>query len=305
MIRVTPLSLKGMTFALHRDWVARVRSRLRRLTIGLTTVAGLLTGYVPAFAQGVTIPNFWDPRAGQERPELSGTRTVRFLTDDDFPPLHFAGPDGNLTGFSVELARAACERLAIVCTIQARQFDTLLDALRDGRGDVVAAAVPITADLRKQFTVTLPYFRTPARFAVRKDRDQASPDPKSLQGRSVAVVGETAHEAYLKAFFPGASIRSVPDLTAAEAALRDGEVDFVFADGLGLALWVGGVNAGGCCAFVGGPYLESRFFGEGIGFVFRPEDEVLRRAFDYALHRLWDEGKYAEIYLRFFPISPF
>ena len=55
----------------------------------------------------------------------------------------------------------------------------------------------------------------------------------------------------------------------------------------------------------GGPYLESRFFGEGIGFVVRREDENLRRAFDFALQRLWDEGKYAELYLRFFPISPF
>jgi polar amino acid transport system substrate-binding protein len=305
MIRATFWGQTGMTGVLHRDSTKVRPERFRRLMIGLTAAVGLLAGCVPALAESVAIPNFWDPRASQDRPELSGSRTVRFLTDDEFPPLHFAGPDGNLTGFSVELARAACERLAIACTIQARRFDTLLDALGGGQGDVVAAAVPITADLRKRFTVTLPYFRTPARFAARKDRDQPAPDPKTIQGRTVAVVGETAHEAYLKAFFPGAAVRSVPDLTAAEAALRSGEVDFVFADGLGLALWIGGTEAGGCCGFAGGPYLESRFFGEGVGFVFRPEDEVLRRAFDYALHRLWDEGKYAEIYLRFFPVSPF
>ena len=37
----------------------------------------------------------------------------------------------------------------------------------------------------------------------------------------------------------------------------------------------------------------------------RNEDENLRRAFDFALQRLRDEGKYAEIYLRFFPIGVF
>jgi len=275
------------------------------LTIALACACPL-TGFVTALAgaalaEGVAIPNFWDARASQDRPELSGSRTVRFLTDDEFPPLHFAGADGNPTGFSVELARAACERLGIVCTIQARRFDTLLDSLQDGRGDVVAAAVPITADLRKRFTVTTPYFHTPARFASRKDRKQPDPDLKSLEERTVAVLDGTAHEAYLKTFFPGASIRSVSDLAAAAAALKNGEVDYIFADGVGLALWINGSDAEGCCAFVGGPYLESRFFGEGIGFVFRPEDEVLRRAFDYALHRLWDEGKYAELYLRFSP----
>ena len=54
-----------------------------------------------------------------------------------------------------------------------------------------------------------------------------------------------------------------------------------------------------------GPYLESRFFGEGIGLLVRKDDEVLRRTLDYGLQQLWDEGKYAEIYLRFFPVSPF
>jgi polar amino acid transport system substrate-binding protein len=258
-----------------------------------------------AVAQGVAIPNFWDPRARQERPDLAGLRTVRFLTDEEFPPLHFAGPDGNPTGFSVELARAACERLAITCTIQTRRFNTLLDALAEGRGDVVAAAIPVTADLRRRFSATGAYFRLPARFAAVRERNLPVPDARSLDGRPVAVVGGTAHEAYLTTFFPKASARSYPDLAAATAALRRGEADYVFADGLGLALWIGGAEAAECCVLTGGPYLESRFFGEGIGFVVRRDDETLRRAFDYALQRLWDEGKYAELYLRFFPVSPF
>jgi polar amino acid transport system substrate-binding protein len=280
--------------------------RVGRRALPFLAAAGLLGACAPAFAQGVAIPNFWDPRTSVDRPDLPASRTVRFLTDDEFPPLHFAGPDGNPTGFSVELARAACEKLNLSCTIQARRFENLLDALRDRQGDAVAAAVPITPDLRARFTVTLPYFRTPARFAVRKARlAESDPSPKSLDGRSVAVVGQTAHEAYLKTFFPRAGVRSVPDLAAAESAVKSGAADYVFADGLGLALWIGGAGAADCCAFAGGPYLESRFFGEGVGFVFRQEDDALRRAFDYALQQLWNEGKYAEIYLRSFPVSPF
>ena len=259
----------------------------------------------PGLAQEVAIPNLWDPRARQERPDLSGLRTVRFLTEDDFPPLHFTGPDGAPTGFAVELARAACELLSIACTIQARRFDTLADALAEGRGDVIAAAMPIMTALRSRFSVTLPYFRFPGRFAARADKGQPVPDPRSLDGRSVAVVLGTAHEAYLRTFFTRAAVRGFPDLAAAQASLRRGEIDYVFGDGLGLALWIGGTDAAGCCGLIGGPYLESRFFGEGIGFVVRKEDENLRRAFDHALQRLWDEGKYAELYLRFFPVSPF
>jgi polar amino acid transport system substrate-binding protein len=264
---------------------------------------GLTAGV--AHAQGVNIPNFWDPRTQLERPELPATRTIRFLVDDDFPPLHFPGLDGNPTGLSVELARAACERLGLTCTVQVRRFDTLLNALNEKQGDVVAAAIPITADLRQRFAVTGPYFKIPARFAVRKDKSQPAPDAKALQGKTLGVVGGTTHEAYAKAFMGGASLKPYPELPAAQAALKAGEIDYLFADGLGLALWIGGEEAAGCCDFSGGPYLESRFFGEGIGFIARTEDDALRRALDFALQQLWRDGKYAELYLRFFPTSPY
>jgi polar amino acid transport system substrate-binding protein len=258
-----------------------------------------------SLAQGVQIPNFWDPRARVERPDLTGFRTVRFLVDDEFPPLHISASDGAPTGFSVELARAACERLSLACTVQVRRFDTLLDALAERNGDVVAAAIPITAGLRQRFSVTAPYFKIPGRFAARKDRALPEPQGRTLQGRSVAVVQGTAHEAFLKLLVPGVELRGFPDLATAQAVLRAGEVDYVFADGLSLALWLGSATGIECCRFTGGPFLESRFFGEGIGFIVRPEDEVLRRALDHALQRLWDDGKYAELYLRFFPVSPF
>lgn len=254
---------------------------------------------------GVSVPNFWDPRTQLERPDLTGSRTIRFLVDDDFPPLHFAGADGSPTGFSVELARAACERLAIPCTIQVRRFDMLLDALADRQGDVVASAIPLTASLRQRFGVTGPYFKIPARVVIRKDRNLPAPEGKALAGKTVGVISGTAHEAFAKAFMPGAALRDFSELTLALIALKDGSLDYLFADGLGLALWIGGEEAAGCCDFVGGPYLESRFFGEGIGFVLRKEDENLRRAFDFAFQQLWKEGKYAELYLRFFPVSPF
>jgi polar amino acid transport system substrate-binding protein len=181
----------------------------------------------------------------------------------------------------------------------------LLDALRDGGGDVVAAAIPVTADVRRRFSATLPYFRNPGRFVARRDRGVPEPSPRAVEGRAIGVVEGTAHEAYLKTFFPRASLRGFADLSAAEAALRKGELDYVFADAVSLALWIGGTEAAACCSFAGGSYLESRFFGEGIGLVMRKDDDLVRRALEHALQRLWDEGKYAELYLRFFPVAPF
>ena len=257
-------------------------------------------------APGVVIPDFWNPRARGERVEAPQTgKPVRFLTDDEFPPLHFAGPDGNPTGFAVELSRAVCEKLTISCTVQVRRFDTLLDALEAKQGDVVAAAIPLSEPLRGRFLATRPYFRWPARFAARNDRGLPAPTPETLKGKTVAVIEGSAHAAYLKAYFRDAEAKPVSDVAAAVGAVKRGEADYVFADGLNLALWIGGQDSENCCAFSGGDYLENRYFGEGIGLITRTEDLALSRALDDALQRVWDDGKYAELYLRFFPVSPF
>jgi len=276
----------------------------------LSLLAGVAQAQQPAPPAGeppsVVIPNFWNPRARGERVEAPQTgRAVRFMTDDEFPPLHFAGPDGTPTGFAVELARAVCERLTVMCTVQARRFDTLLDALADKQGDVVAAAIPLTPALRARFLATRPYFRWPARFIARKDRSLPAPSATALAGRSIGIVEGSAHEAFLKAFFPNATRKTFTDLSSAQSALKRSEVEYLFADGLSLALWLNGQEAEGCCATSGGDYLENRYFGEGIGFVTRTEDAALARALDDALQRVWDDGKYAELYLRFFPVSPF
>ncbi|MFT0891184.1 transporter substrate-binding domain-containing protein [Pseudochelatococcus sp. G4_1912] len=264
-------------------------------------------------APAIAVPGFWGAEERVQKPDLIGARVVRFLTDDEFPPLHFAGADGQPTGFSVELARAACAILDMSCTVQVRRFDTLLDSLAERRGDVVAAAIPIRPTLYGRFSVTGPYHRMPARFAVKKAVESSAAGkvsektvaltPDALAGKRVAIVQGTAHEAYITEFFPRAERVLFTDLQTAEIALKAGEVHYLFADGMSLALWLNGASADGCCSFAGGPYLESRFFGEGVGFILRKDDLALRNALDYALRKLWENGTYTEIYLRHFPVS--
>ncbi len=285
-------------------WRLPVRFKAQRAIVFALALATLGSSGSLRAADPVSVPGFWDPRIRLERPDTSTLRVIRFLTDDEYPPLHFADTDGGLTGFSVELARAACERLAVACTIQARRFDTLVESLSQGRGDVLAAAIPITAELRKRFSAGQIYHRQPARFVSLRMQAAAEIGPAKLKGKRVAVVADSAHGAFLASAFPLAERREVSDLAAALRALRAGEADLVFADGLALALTLGGRN-GTDLAFSGGPYLESAYFGEGVGLLVRNEDIVLRRALDFALQTLWDDGTYARLWLRYFPVSPY
>jgi len=256
-------------------------------------------------AQPLSIPSFWDPRRRPERPDTSRITLIRFLAENDYPPFNYAGADGNPAGFNVDLARMVCEELKIACTVQMRRFDTLVEALSKDGGDAVIASIAINDETRKRFDFSDPYFRTPARFVARRDVELDDMTPETLEGRSIAVVGGTAHEAYLKALFTGSEIKPYPDSRAAADALRKSEADVLFGDGVTLAFWINGTESKGCCAFRGGPFTESRYFGEGVGIAVRKGNDTLRRAFDWALFRLWENGRYNDLLLRYFPVSPF
>ncbi len=109
---------------------------MKRLSLAslLLAIAAWLGGVMAqAPREPVVIPFHGDPRVRVERPDGPTPRSLRIVTDDEFPPLHFTDAEGQPAGFSVELARAVCEKLQASCTIQIRRFDTLLPALGGGQ----------------------------------------------------------------------------------------------------------------------------------------------------------------------------
>ncbi|HEY7664160.1 MAG TPA: transporter substrate-binding domain-containing protein [Xanthobacteraceae bacterium] len=260
---------------------------------------------VPAPDSGVHVPGFWDPRRRPEKPDLSRVNMIRFLTEIDYPPFDYAGPDGNPQGFNIDLARMLCEELKLACTMQMRSFETLVSALDANRGDAAIASIAATPETRTKVDFTDPYYRTPARFVARKDSPISDPLPERLEGKKIAVVAGTAHEAYLKALFTEVEVRPYPDAAAARQALRRGEVDLLFGDAISLAFWLNGTDSENCCAFRGGPYMDTRYFGEGIGIAVKKGNDTIRLALNWALFRVWEQGRFTDLWLRYFPISPF
>jgi polar amino acid transport system substrate-binding protein len=254
---------------------------------------------------GVRVPGFWDPRRRPERPDLTRLTVLRFLTEVDYPPFNFAGPDGHPQGFNVDLGRAMCEEIKLACTIQMRRFETLIPALNANQGDAVIASIAATSDMRGKVDFTDPYYRTPARFVAKRDSPIDDPLPEKLEGKKVAVVGGTAHEAYLKALFTEVELRAYPSSDVARLALRKGDVDLMFGDAISLAFWLNGTDSENCCSFRGGAYMDSRYFGEGIGIVVRKGNDTVRMALNWALFRVWEQGRFTDLWLRYFPVSPF
>ena len=247
----------------------------------------------------VAFPNFWDPESRPRKP-AGDAGTIRFLTSGDFPPFGFLDGGGRLTGYHVDLARLVCAELAATCTIQMRPFGELATALAEKRGDAVVAGLRVTAEMRTKFDTSAAYLTTPGRFVMRTGAT-LDPLPETLAGRWISVVSGSAHERFVLDNFTAARVAAYPDETAARDALRDGAVDAHFGDAIGLSFWLDGAGAHGCCGFRGGPWLESGYFGEGLSITVAKGNFRLKRALDYALQRLAEDGRLAEIYLRWFP----
>ena len=301
--------------------------RLRCAVTAVASALWLAPVVVPASAQGApttsatkpavppavasqaaaqqAVPSFWDPRRRPDRPDLGRLTVIRFLTETDYPPFNFIGPDGNPAGFNVDLARMICEEIKVACTIQMRRFETLVDAINGNRGDAIIASLAATPQLRTKLDFSDPYYRAPARFVSRKDAVMPEVRPEYLEGKKVGAIAGSAHEAYLKALFTDAQLVTLPNEEALRLALRRGDVDFIFGDAISLAFWINGTDSGDCCAFSGGPFTESRYFGEGVGIGVRRGNDLLRQALNWAMFRLWEKGGYTDLWLRYFPISPF
>ena len=290
-------------------WATSYRHGLMAVIAALTVVGALAAVTPPpAVAQPAAsagAPGFWDPRRRPERPDVSRLTLIRFMTEVDYPPFNYAGPDGNPAGFNVDLARAVCDELHVSCTVQMRRFDTLFDALNDNRGDAAIASISVTPDARKRADFSDPYYRPVARFVVRRDTKMEGVRPERIEGKKVAVVAGTAHEQYLRALFTEAEVRPYRTAEAAREALRRREVDLLFGDGFGLAFWLNGTDSAGCCEFTGGPFVESHYFGEGVGVAVKRGNDTLRLSINWALFRLWEKGRFTDLWLRYFPINPF
>lgn len=244
----------------------------------------------------------FDPRERLQRPDLSSVPRIRFLTSVDFPPFNFIDQSGKLSGFHVDLAREICREMNVLerCQIEALPYGDLLPALERGQGDVIAAGLRATPELRQSASLSRPFMQLPARFVTTTGQTTLT-DPAMLKPGETGVVTGTAHEAMLVAFFPDIKPRVFPGREALLAALRKGEIKAAFGDGLQLAFWLESEGADRCCRFLGGPYYSRAILGDGLTLVTRKDTPLIAQAMDAALLALSRSGRLNQIYRRYFP----
>lgn len=255
---------------------------------------------IPMSASAQTFPNHFDPASREEVPDLSAVPSLRILSVTGFPPFSFRLTNGELAGYNVELAKAICVQLDIVCSLQAWPFEQAAEALTDNQGDMLMGSLAINAETVEKFDFSHVYIGFPARFVSQRDTAETF-DPTDLIGKTLAVRENSVHHDFIKAQAPLADIEPMESELDALNAVAAGAVDAYFGDAMRASFWLNENTE--CCVFAGQAYHRPDIFGDGLAIAFPAELGAVRKSVDWALDRLSRDGKLDELYLRWFPVS--
>jgi len=243
-----------------------------------------------------------DIRGGTAVGGDSARRVVlRFVTEGEFPPFNYLDADGALAGFNIDLARAICLEANAACDIKVRPWEEQFTALASGEADAAISSHRVTWRSVAKVEFSARYLHTPGHFAGKRDGIGVETTPEGLEGKALGVAKGTTHEAFLKEFFNSSGIRTFDSIDLAREALADGKIAYLFDDAIGLSLWVNGTNSRQCCELKGGPFMEPKYFGDGIAIALPKGDPGLKTLVDQSLARVRESGRFDEIVQRYFP----
>ena len=271
--------------------------------------AANLFGNDQSFAQNsstnAVIPNFWDPKIVESKPEELRIKRLRFLTTTDFPPFNFIDRNKRLSGFHIDLAREVCRELKILplCQIQALPWNELDKAMEIGDGEAIIGGLNITSASKEKFDFSDIFLQIPGRFVALASSNFREPMRDSLRGKTVGVVKGSSHARYFRAAFPEILVSEYDTLALAKEALMKKFVDVLFSDAVSVVFWLPSKSANNCCHMVGEAYISQEYFGNGLAIAFVKGHPDLVAAVNYALRKIYTKGIYRELYLRYFPIS--
>lgn len=225
----------------------------------------------------------------------AGKLTV--ATEGAYPPFNTVGPDGQLSGFDVDIAKALCAEMQAECSFVAQEWDGLIPGLQAGKYDAIVASMTITEERRKQVLFTRKYYATPLSLVAPKGSGIAAENPATLAGKVLGAQAATVQAEYAEKHYGGgvAETKQYPTYEDAVADLKNGRLDVVISDKIFLMDWLFGAGKD-CCELAGdipGSQTEA-------GIAVRLDETQLRDRFDAALDKIIADGTYRAIQAKYF-----
>jgi ABC-type amino acid transport substrate-binding protein len=218
-------------------------------------------------------------------------------------PFGYINENGELTGFSVDIARALCQAVQRECRLEPAVFADFIPGVASGRYDFVVANVLHTPEREKQVNFSIRFWRSSSTFV---GRPGVVPDTSlaSMKGKVVAVQKGAVQERYLRETYGDAvTVATYPSNAERNAALAAGKADLVMGSTLSHFAFLTS-DEGKDFEIVGAPLYDKGLGGDVAIPVGKGRDN-LRGSLNKAIETILRDGTYGRINNLYFKASVF
>jgi arginine/ornithine transport system substrate-binding protein len=229
----------------------------------------------------------------------SAPRTLRIGVEGAYPPFSEVGPDGQLRGFDIDIARGLCRELAMTCVLVQQEFDGMIPALEARKFDAIVASMSITPERQRAVAFSDKYYKTPNRLIVR-GADHLVATPAGLRGKRIGVQRASVNDRFATDTFKDAEIVRYAKQQDIYLDMSAGRLDATLVDAVAATTGFLATPQGRGFEFAGPEYTDPAYFGAGVGVALRKNDTALRDRINQAIAALRSDGSYAAIQARYF-----
>ncbi|APE32472.1 nickel transporter [Halomonas aestuarii] len=228
-------------------------------------------------------------------------RDIRIGVDVPYEPMEFRTPEGELTGFDIDLGNAMCAEIGIQCEWVVQGWDGIIPGLQARKYDAIMSSMTINEQRREQVLFSDPYITPPSAWFAPADVEIGTPSKDTLKGLTLGVQRGTLQDNYVTDMY--GDVADVNRYATADDMVLDmdsGRLDAAFLDfPIGKSTLL--ESEAGNYKRVGKKITEPKeYFGDGFGIAFRQRDKELAAAFNEALATLKANGTYDEILAKYF-----
>ncbi|WP_337969967.1 glutamine ABC transporter substrate-binding protein [Virgibacillus salexigens] len=230
-----------------------------------------------------------DAENGNSEGELKDTYTV--ASDTSFVPFEFK-EDGEYVGFDIDLIHAIADEAGFEIELETTNFDGIIPGLQTGSFDIAIAGISITEERKQKIDYSEPYYESGLAIGVRSDNDSVK-GIEDLEGKTIATRLGSTSASYIDENIENAEASQFEQLDQAYLAVENGSADAILYDAPNVNYYI--QTNGDNLKVVGDLYQA-----EDYGIAISKGQEELVTAINDALATLKENGKYDEIYEKWF-----
>lgn len=252
----------------------------------------VLIGLISVFALGCS--NEEAPGTSDQDNEEKPTYIVAF--EATFPPFESKDEEtGEFIGFDIDLIRAIGEVEGFDVELMEMGFDGIVAAVQTGNVDLGVSGLTIDEDRLESVDFSTPYYHSALGIVVRADNDTIK-GVDDLKGKKIAVQIGTTGAKYARTI-EDAQVTDFDQVSNAFLELKNGGADAIVNDHPVNLNYIKGNEEDYKTV---GDTLQSEYYGIAI----KKGNTELLEQINNGLDTLKENGKFAELYKKWFDVEP-